>query len=69
MPASQPVYKRMGQSELAERHEQLHLKYKADDNASDVARPEARRKYPAANHAAEQLVIYSLGPNPAATNP
>lgn len=54
------VYKRLGQSDLAEHHEQLHLKYKSDDNASDVARPTARNKYPAANHAAEQLVIYSL---------
>ena len=57
------VYKRLGQNDLAEHHEQLHLKYKADDNASDVARPEGRRKYPAANHAAEQLVIYSLEVN------
>ncbi|MCC6507575.1 MAG: hypothetical protein IT423_00600, partial [Pirellulaceae bacterium] len=54
------VYKRLGNEEQAERHEQLHLKYKADDNASDVARPIARRQYPAADHAAEQLVIYSL---------
>ncbi len=54
------VYKRQGKEELAAKHEELHLKYKADDNAGDVARPIARRKYPAADHAAEPLVIYSL---------
>lgn len=54
------IYKRRGDETAAARHEALHLKFKPDDNASDVARPIARRKYPAANHAAEQLVIYEL---------
>jgi tetratricopeptide (TPR) repeat protein len=66
------VYKRLGNTEAADKHEELHLRYKADDNASDVARPEGRRRYPAADHAAEQLVIYSLNRQGAyglATNP
>lgn len=54
------IYQRRGDQEAAERHRALHLKYKTDDNAGDIARPIARRRYPAADHAAEQLVIYSL---------
>ena len=41
-------------------HRRLHDRYKLDDNAAEVALPAARRKYPAANHAAEALVIYDL---------
>jgi tetratricopeptide (TPR) repeat protein len=54
------LYQRLGEKENAQKHSQLQLKYKMDDNAVDVAIPEARRQYPAANHAAEPLVIYSL---------
>jgi hypothetical protein len=36
------------------------MRYKPDDNAAEVAIPAARRRYPAANHAAEALVIYDL---------
>ena len=54
------IYQLRGDDKAAELHRALHLKYKPDDNASDVARPVARRQYPAADHAAEQLVIYSL---------
>lgn len=54
------IYQRRGDTAAAERHRALHLKYKTDDNAGDIARPIARRQYPAADHAAEQLVIYSL---------
>lgn len=54
------IYTRLGDEEKSAHHSMLQLKYKMDDNAADVAIPEARRKYPAADHAAEQLVIYSL---------
>ncbi|MBB3206063.1 tetratricopeptide (TPR) repeat protein [Rhodopirellula rubra] len=51
-----------GDTEKAEHHRMLHAKYKPDDNAAEVAIPAARRRYPAANHAAEDLVIYDLTP-------
>ncbi|MCA9126031.1 MAG: hypothetical protein KDB22_03060 [Planctomycetales bacterium] len=54
------VYQQLGDNESAQRHSELQLRYKMDDNAADVAKPAARRKYPAADHAAESLVIYSL---------
>ncbi|MCR9291925.1 MAG: hypothetical protein NXI32_04345 [bacterium] len=54
------IYRRWKQDEKAQYHEELQLRYKMDDNAGDVARPIARRKYPAADHAAESLVIYWL---------
>jgi len=41
-------------------HGDANLRYKADDNAANLARPAARAKYPWADHASEQLVIYSL---------
>jgi len=44
----------------AQKHQQLHQKYRPDDNARDVAVAAARSKYPAANHAAEAVVIYDL---------
>jgi hypothetical protein len=46
--------------EEADEHGRLHAKYKPDDNARDRAIAAARRKYPAANHAAEAVVIYDL---------
>lgn len=54
------IYQVQGNTELAEKHRLLHQKYKMDDNARDVAVNAARRKYPAANHAAEAVVIYNL---------
>lgn len=54
------IFERQGDSEQSEFHRDLQLKYKMDDNAADVARPKGRRNYPAADHAAEPLVIYSL---------
>jgi tetratricopeptide (TPR) repeat protein len=56
----QLLYSRLGDDERAARHQQLHARYKADDNAADRALAAARRKYPAANHAAAALVIYPL---------
>jgi tetratricopeptide (TPR) repeat protein len=37
-----------------------HAKYKPDDNARDRAVALARQRYPAANHAAEAVVIHDL---------
>ncbi|MSR61654.1 MAG: tetratricopeptide repeat protein [Planctomycetes bacterium] len=50
----------LGQTQLAEEHRKLHEKYKPDDNARDRAVTIARRNNPAANHAAEAVVIYDL---------
>lgn len=54
------IYGLMGRDDLQEEHNRLHQKYKSDDNATDLAIPKARQKYPAADHAAEALVIYDL---------
>jgi tetratricopeptide (TPR) repeat protein len=54
------IYKRLGNTDKAAFHGKAHVRYKTDDNAADVARPIARRQYPAADHAAESLVIYWL---------
>lgn len=54
------VYRELGETEKVEKHQQLHAKYKPDDNARDKAISAARRKYPAADHAAEDIVIYDL---------
>jgi hypothetical protein len=58
-----------GDEAARELHRELHDRYKRDDNAAEVALPAARRKYPAANHAAEALVIYDLHRTPAANSP
>ena len=54
------IYADLGDDAASERHGELHLKYKPDDNARDRAIAAARRRYPAANHAAEAVVIYDL---------
>ena len=54
------VYRAVGDETGEERHAALHAKYKPDDNARDVAVAQARLKYPAANKAAEAVVIYDL---------
>ncbi len=56
----QLLYARMGDAAKAKEHELLHARYKDDDNAQGQAVRLAREKYPAANHAAEAVVIYSL---------
>ena len=48
------------QTERAEWHWAEHARYKPDDNARDRAVTAARLQYPAANHAAESVVIYDL---------
>ncbi|MEM6470664.1 MAG: hypothetical protein AAF802_13990, partial [Planctomycetota bacterium] len=45
-------------------HRKLHSRYKMDDSAAEIALPSARRKYPAASHASEALVIYDLHREP-----
>jgi len=49
-----------GESDKETYHRKQHAKYKPDDNAAEIAIPAARRRYPAANRAAEALVIYDL---------
>ncbi len=52
--------KQLGDTEKAQKHFQLYRKYKPDDNARDKAVAIARAADPAANHAAEAIVIYDL---------
>jgi hypothetical protein len=54
------VYRLLGDRELEAEHAALHARYKPDDNARDRAAALARGRYPAANHAAEDVVIYDL---------
>ena len=54
------VFSRLGDPDREAHHRALHARYKPDNNAAEVAIPPARRRYPAANHAAEALVIYDL---------
>jgi hypothetical protein len=56
----QLLYAALGNAEKSAEHRALHAKYKPDDNARDRAFALARQKYPAANHAAEAVVIYPL---------
>jgi tetratricopeptide (TPR) repeat protein len=50
----------LGDQPGADEHRGLHEKYKPDDNARDRAVAIARSENPAANHAAEAVVIYDL---------
>jgi tetratricopeptide (TPR) repeat protein len=54
------VYDALGQTVLAERHRAEHDIYRPDDNARDVAVNAARIRYPAADRAAEAVVLYEL---------
>jgi len=54
------IHGQLGNREKSEEHRRLHERYKLDDNAADRAVSLAREKYPAANFAAETLVIYPL---------
>jgi tetratricopeptide (TPR) repeat protein len=56
----QLIHGQLGNREKSEEHRRLHERYKLDDNAADRAVSLAREKYPAANFAAETLVIYPL---------
>ena len=54
------LYAAIGNETSRQTHQDLHLKYKPDDNARDRAVAAARQKYAAANHAAADVVIYDL---------
>jgi tetratricopeptide (TPR) repeat protein len=56
----QLLYDELGDEAKASEHRQLHGRYKPDDNAADRAVRLARERYPAANHAAEAVVVYPL---------
>jgi tetratricopeptide (TPR) repeat protein len=54
------IYAELGDTRQAEAHRQLHERYRVDDNARDRAIAIERRRNPAADHAAQAIVIYSL---------
>ena len=54
------IYTRLDEEKSAAGHRSLHLKYKPDDNAQDNSVAAHRARNPAANHAAESIVIYDL---------
>jgi tetratricopeptide (TPR) repeat protein len=54
------LYRQLGDAERAATELKLARKYKPDDNAEDRAVAIARAADPAANHAAEAIVIYDL---------
>ena len=55
------AYRMKGDTAKAEEHRRLHAKYKPDDNARDEAVAKYRSTHPAADKAAEMIVIYELG--------
>ena len=54
------IYKQLGDRESAAQHFDLYQTYKPDDNARDRAIALHRAQNPAADHAAEAIVIYDL---------
>ncbi len=54
------IHAQLGDSDSAVLHREFHARYKPDDNARDRAIAIARRADPAADHAAEAIVIYDL---------
>ncbi len=54
------IYARLGMPEEAEAHRVLHERYRPDENARDRAVTQHRAENPAADHAAEAVVIYDL---------
>lgn len=54
------LYQDLGDAARAAEHAALHARYKPDDNARDRAVAAARMRYPAADRAAEAVVIYDL---------
>jgi len=54
------IYSRLNNDDLEKDHRSAYLKYKPDDNARDRAINIHRLKNPAANHAAQPVVIYDL---------
>jgi tetratricopeptide (TPR) repeat protein len=56
------LYEQIGKPNQATEHRQFHERYRPDDNARDAAVTTARRRNPAADHAAQAIVIYDLQP-------
>ncbi len=54
------LYVQLGDTDRALQHLQAHEKYRPDDNARDRAVNLERRRNPAADHAAQAIVIYPL---------
>ncbi len=54
------LHEELGDAAKAAHHRAEHARYKPDDNAADRAVTLARQRYPAADHAAETVVIYDL---------
>jgi tetratricopeptide (TPR) repeat protein len=54
------IHAQLGDAARAAEHRQLHERYRRDDNARDRAIAAARRRDPAADHAAQAIVIYPL---------
>jgi tetratricopeptide (TPR) repeat protein len=54
------IYDALGDAARSHQHAALHARYKPDDNARDHAVAAHRLANPAANHAAQSIVIYPL---------
>jgi tetratricopeptide (TPR) repeat protein len=54
------IHGQLGDKEKARQHRELHQKYKPDDNARDRTIAIHRAKNPAADFAAEAIVLYDL---------
>ena len=54
------IYSQLGNETAAAEHRRWHERFRPDDNARDRAVTIARRANPAADHAAQAIVIYSL---------
>ena len=54
------IHAQLGNREKAGEHRKLHERYRPDDNARDRAVSVARRANPAADRAAQAVVIYDL---------
>ncbi|MBM3822690.1 MAG: hypothetical protein FJ404_07390 [Verrucomicrobia bacterium] len=54
------IHSQLNQEAKATEHRRLHERYRVDDNARDKAVANARRRDPAADHAAQAIVIYDL---------
>jgi len=62
------LHRQLGNTELAGQHGKLHMRYKGDDSIQGTVIGAARERYPAADFAAEALVIYPLNRQPDAKN-
>ena len=54
------IYKELGDAAKSDEHRRLHERFREDNNARDNAIDIARRANPAADHAAQAVVIYDL---------